>query len=108
MTVDDIKAAYVKTGLRPVRKVWGSKAAGCGCPLTALYCAAHPTIEYIPSPSGFGMRDRYAVVARELGLSSDFAEGLADGWDGLSNVNCSVEFTAGYSLGKAAQEVILP
>jgi hypothetical protein len=42
ITVDEVKAAYAKTGLTPIRKRFLSPDCQCGCPLSALYFSEHP------------------------------------------------------------------
>lgn len=43
ITVEEVKAAYKKTGIQPIQIFYcgeDSKSSNCGCPVTALYCVA--------------------------------------------------------------------
>jgi hypothetical protein len=119
ITVDEVRAAYEKTGLTPVRgnfctystsqlrDYWTQTELGievkltydCGCALTAC-CRA----EDKPFP------EDVEHAASELDLDESYASGFINGFDGVvlcpEDVDGPVAYEAGYADGVAAAKAV--
>jgi len=90
ITVEEIKEAYKKTGIKPMRKAFAERRCEekCGCALTALACSV-TSFEFIESlvsaDNELDLVYRPVVerVAARLGLNKDYAVGFIGGFDSL-------------------------
>jgi hypothetical protein len=114
ITVDEVRAAYEKTGLKPaVNDLLDSEfnhyqpTRGCG--LGALY-VADGGLAY--------MNATVSVVAKDLGLGKAYAYGFSDGFDGVAGGGLHLwglagldggdaDYSLGYGDGKAAGDAML-
>ncbi len=82
ITTEEAVEDFRVTGLRPVRGDFGSIGglANCGCILTAKGLREHGDEKTHEALEG----DPYHALADLIGLSREYASGIADGWDGES------------------------
>ena len=85
ITVDEVRAAYAKCGMKPLRGGWITPD-GCCCPQVALLLSEFPdSIDWM---------DFITPAAQQWG--SGYAEGFRNGVDGAKNLNCEHD---GYRQG---------
>jgi hypothetical protein len=99
VSVEEVKAAYAATGMRPYRGSYCSSLDGqlCGCGLGAVFFK-----EKHYSPGGT------CDVHKALKLDYEYIGGFVGGFDGDSPEECEGgEYElAGYADGKAAAEAV--
>jgi hypothetical protein len=78
-TLEDVDAAYAKTGMKPVRKTWVEFDGHCGCVLTALVAAKHGLEN--ACMIGHGVNG-YGHASELLGITKEQVFGIIDGFDG--------------------------
>jgi hypothetical protein len=97
ITVNEVKAAYEKTGLKPSRGTWATDNCACGLGVCAI------------AQSGMNGDDLCAdTVFPTLGIKDWYGVGFIDGFDNRSQLTKFAEekskdlFTAGFEDGRAA------
>jgi len=73
ITVDEVKAAYEKTGLKPQKDNWFSDDFRCACAIGALFAAAYPEVPNAPG----SVVQQWAY--REFG--ADYVDEFVGGFD---------------------------
>ncbi len=121
---DDAPDLFARVALRPTAHEYfqalGTPGAEgetfCGCLVTAL-ALDHPEAAAAVSvplgcaseyerPNVRGIALQWSVE-RAYGFSSEYVEGLIDGWDGSGNGSNDSVFRAGYKDGRAAQRAMI-
>lgn len=105
VTIEDARAAYAATGLRPMPGMWCDRATGCACPLGALVAARYGRGR---ASSLIDMDDATALLGLPGWYSLGYVEGFDDGaarWrykfpDGSP-------YLTGYADGRAAHAALL-
>lgn len=115
-TLDDVRAAADRAGLRLQAGVWyrggpWSPGPNCGCALTALAFAAAGEV-------AFNVREQYvddwtpseAELICAWGVATygkDFTNGLLQGFDAaLADFDGSADYRAGHALGLSCRDLI--
>lgn len=100
ITVEEVKAAYQATGLKPIRKLFIKGLNDkCGCALTACAIASGCTTY----GDIFAQPIRSTHIFSSLGLNRSYADGFTEGFDGYSKPEgVSDENIIGYDDGRAA------
>jgi hypothetical protein len=108
ISVDEVRAAVEKTGAilqkETCLSLGGPRPCGCGMGVLAL--AEHPEILTLGTfPYVFT-----TTAAYYLGLTRDYANGFASGFDGhpMPRVLAEGELTVGYADGKAVADALQP
>lgn len=98
ITFEDVKAAYEKTGLKPKAHV--TLKDGCACPLGALYASLG---DYVGDYVGGLPLDRVAAI---LGIASNQAYSVAEGFDGRRDPEWECRDEEYYALGVKCRELL--
>lgn len=93
ITIERVRSAYEKTGLKPARELYAD--GRCGCPLGACVVAISPFID----PDSIDEN----IAASTLGLNVQYATGFANGFDGyMASRTSNDAYLAGHQDGSAA------
>ena len=82
ITPEDVKAAYEKTGLKPIIKRWYNAKENCGCAFSAMVKAK--TDRDLTEMLKLHHWNRVSFVSRLLDLDKDYVDGFINGFDNRS------------------------
>jgi hypothetical protein len=108
ITVERVKAAYEKAGIRPIRNHFvmiNNAGEKCGCGLTAIL-VGEGIISFEDWLEGnYGTTLPSEFIARQLDLTEDQVRGFMDGFDGsLCLYDSRREY---YEIGKACRKELI-
>ena len=96
ITVDEVRAAYEKCGLSPIRKFWLLDGSRLCCPQTAILASDGLDV--------FVLTDLCTPAAKRWG--SDYAAGFRDGFDGRECYGDHPEWKQAHADGVAVAAAI--
>ena len=102
ITVDEVRAAYEKTGLTPVRHMWLSD--NCACALTACMLSSGVQRKEIALAEQQWACDELASTT--LGLDEAYTDFFTSGFDGCRLGTVTEEEGYGYQDGRAVAAAI--
>lgn len=107
VTIEDVRAAYAATGLRPRPATWCDPDAGTACPLGALVAA-----RWGVRRARTLRRSSAATIeaASLLDLSVPYAMGFVDGFDAKpldGYLRSRADYHSGHADGRAARAALL-
>ena len=96
ITVEEVKAAYAKTGITPERGMWCNGMGTCACGLCVLFLA----------DGGIPGRAFSQAIYPRLGIEHDYGSGFIVGFDGEGLEDENAIMRLGYLDGQACAAAV--